>query len=159
MIGAAVVPATALGDSDEEVQETLRGLQLDPPMLYPSALPPRLRDAEVSLFTEAGIAVSWDRGTVSAEDDNRVGFIGLSRSEPSQLRRDIRSARSRGYRPRTVRLRGRRVWRLCGHVCGYAWIERGRYYGVYGIYYVGDESGATVARDQRTLIRALRPLR
>ncbi len=49
------------------------------------------------------------------------------------------------------------VWRLCGHVCGYAWIEQRRYYGVYGIYYVGDEKGRTVARHQRTLIRKLEP--
>jgi hypothetical protein len=44
-------------------------------------------------------------------------------------------------------------------LCGYAWIEQGRYYGVYGIHYVGDENGSTVRRDQKQLIRSMRPLR
>jgi hypothetical protein len=96
---------------------------------------------------------------VSGSDDNRVGFISLTRLPRGQLADDLRTSRSRGYKPRRVRLRGRRIWRLCGHVCGYAWIEQGRYYGVYGIYYVGDEDGQTVSRDQRRLIRNLRPLR
>ncbi len=154
----ATAAPTAWADTDAEVQDRLRGLDLAPPMLYPSALPARLEEADVALSTEAGISVVWDRGRVSSTDDNRVGYIGLNRGHRSQLREDLRTARSRGYRPRRKRLRGRVVWRLCGHVCGYAWIEQRRYYGVYGIYYVGDEEGRTVARDQRALIRKLQPL-
>jgi hypothetical protein len=128
-------------------------------MLYPSTLPSRIHQADVTLSTDQGISVVWDRGTLSPTDDNRVGYISLNRGDRSQLHADLRTARSRGYRPRRTTLRGRRVWRVCGHLCGYAWIEHRRYYGVYGIYFVGDEEGRTLARDQRTLIRALRPMR
>lgn len=155
----ALMPPPAFAESNAEVRDTLRELDLDPPMLYPNALPSRLGDADVTLSTDAGIAVVWDRGQVSDSDNNRVGYIGLYRAHRKHLRQDLRTARSRGYPPRRVRLRGRPVWRLCGHVCGYAWDERGRYYGVYGIYYIGDEDGRTVSRDQRRIIRKMRPLR
>lgn len=155
----AAESSAAQADTNAHVRQTLRELQMDPPMLYPSRLPTRLRHVDVTLSTDAGISVSWDRGAVSRTDNNRVGEIGLNRGPRSWLAADKRTARSRGYRPHKVHLRGRTAWHLCGHVCGYAWIERGRYYGVYGIYYVGDENGKTVARDERRLIRSLRPLR
>jgi hypothetical protein len=128
-------------------------------MLYPASLPARLAAADVTLSTDAGIAVVWDRGQVSSEGNNPVGSIGLYRRPRNRLREDLRVARSRGGTPRKVWVGSRQVWRLCGHVCGYAWIEQRRYYGVYGIYYVGDETGSIAARDQRTIIRRMRPLR
>lgn len=167
-MAAAVISAAALmfvgaplarADTNVNVREILRELQIDPPMLYPSRLPRRLRHADTSLDTDGGIAVAWDRGAVSRHDNNRVGYVGLYRGPRRQLAEDKRIARSRGYRPRKVHLRRRTAWRLSAHVCGYSWIEHGRAYGVYGIYYVGDENGRTVARDQRRIIRSLRLLR
>ncbi len=124
-------------------------------MLYPTVVPSRLADAEMRLVTEPGIAVVWDRGRTR---DVRIGYVQLLRRQRGALRDDLRTARSGGYRPRRVRVGRRTVWRLCGHICGYEWIEDGRAYGVFGIYYIGDENGSTVARDQRSLIRALAPL-
>ena len=156
---ALAAPGQAEADSDEEVRATLVELDLSPPMLYPSTLPSRLIDDKASLSTDRGVVVVWDRGAVSHGDDNRVGYISLTRGPRSFLRGDLQSARSRGYKPRKVRLRGRTVWHLCGHVCGYACMEQNRYYWVYGIYYVGDERGRTVARDQRTILRCMQTLR
>lgn len=145
--------------TDAEVRAQIKGLDLSPAMLYPSQLPSRLLDADAELSTDGNLVVSWDRGAVSDTDDNRVGYMSLTRAPRSQLAEDLRIVRRRGYRPRRVRVAGRRVWRLCGHVCGYAWIQSGRYYGVFGIYYVGDEDGQTLDRDQRSIIRRLAPLR
>src|SRR4051812_29464079 len=119
VVTVAALPMPAVADTDQQVQATLRALQLAPPMLYPAVLPRRLRDADVTLSTEGPIVVSWDRGTVSASDDNRVGEIGLTRANRSQLREELHVARSRGYRPRQVRVGARKVWRVCGHICGY----------------------------------------
>jgi hypothetical protein len=158
LILTLLIPRVAAADTDVHVRDHARALELSPPMLYPVSLPSRLVDTDVTLSTDNGISISWDRGRVSPSDNNRVGGISLTRGPRTQLAVDLRTARSRGYRPRRVGLRGRPIWRLCGHVCGYAWIEGGRYYGVYGIYDVGDGNGQTVARDQRLLIRNLRPL-
>lgn len=147
--------ATSLAPT-ADVEAELRALQLDPPMLFPTALPARLRDADAELSTDSGVVVSWDRGEAGG---NRVGEMTLSRGSRSQLAQDLRTSRSRGYRPRRTKLGSRTVWRLCGHVCGYEWSEQGRTYGVFGQYYVGDEDGQTVARDARALIKRLAPLR
>jgi hypothetical protein len=150
-------PTGASADTNAEVQQQVRELKLSPLMLYPTRLPSRLANADVTLSTEGELSVAWDRGS-APRGHNQVGAIGLTRGPRSQLRDDLRTSRRRGYRPRRVALGRRHPWRLCGHVCGYAWVENSRYYGVYGIYYIGDEDGQTVDRDQRYLIRHLRPL-
>jgi hypothetical protein len=57
-----------------------------------------------------------------------------------------------------VRVGSRQRWFLCGHVCGYAWVQDGRTSGVFGIYYYTERSDAAVERDERLLISRLRHL-
>lgn len=156
LLACGAYPAGAVADSDEEVRAQIIDLQIDPPMLYPTALPTRLSGTDATLDLDSGVSVYWDRG--AAENGYRVGGMGLARRDRSALARDLRQSRRRGYRPRRTRIEDRRVWRICGHVCGYAWVENRRTYSLYGIYYIGDEDGQTLDRDMRYVVRHLEQL-
>lgn len=147
--------AAAAWLTNDQARAALTALLLTPAALYPSVLPARLEGAGVQLDTSDGYTVIWDRG---ATVDQQVGFVALTRAQRSTLHSDLQVSRRRGHRPRRVRVGDRSVWHLCGHVCGYAWEQDGRYYGVFGVYYAADETGSMVASDERAIIRSLQPL-
>jgi hypothetical protein len=149
---------TAAGaDTTASVRAQIRALELSPAMLFPTRLPSRPNNANASLDTSSYLTVLWDRGSLS--NGYKIGYTSLARADRSELERDFATARRDGYKPRRVKVGKRYVWRLCGHICGYAWLEQGRTYEVLGIYYIGDEYGQTVAAAQRQIIRSLAPLR
>lgn len=156
LLACLAVPPVTSADSDEDVRAKITDLRLDPSMLYPTSLPARLADADASLSLDGEVAVSWDRG--AAENGLRTGWMGLSQRNRSALASDLRTSRRRGYRPRRTKIGTRRVWRICGHVCGYAWTEDRRTYSLYGVYYIGDEDGQALDRDMRFIVRRLAPI-
>jgi hypothetical protein len=144
-VAFAMVPASGVMAADTaDVRSSLRGLGLVPAPLFPTTVPPRLRASDAQLRGTERFTVTWDRGT--AENGLPIGFVSFGRAKASQLRSDLATARARGSHPRRVRIRSRRVWRLCGHLCGF------------GIYYKNDAGGDLVARDERTLLASLASL-
>jgi hypothetical protein len=153
-VAFAIVPASAaMAAGTADVRSSLRGLGLVPAPRFPTAVPPRLRGSDAQLRGTESFTVTWDRGT--AEDGLPIGFVSLGRAKASQLRSDLATARARGSHPRRVRIGSRRVWRLCGHLCGLEWREQSYTYFLLGIYYKNE---AIVARDERTLIASLESL-
>ncbi len=154
---SAMVPAScAMAADTADVRSSLRGLGLVPAPLFPATVPPRLRRSDAQLRGAERFTVTWDRGT--AEDGLPIGFVSFGRAKASQLRSDLATARARGSHPRRVRIGSRRVWRLCGHLCGFEWREQRYTYFSLGIYYKNDAGGDLVARDERTLIASLESL-
>lgn len=152
---ALFVPAAAPAADTADVRSVLRRLGLVPAPLFPTSVPARLRDAEARISGSERFTIVWDRGT---SDGLPIGSVSFGRGKRSQLTLDLATARSRGSRPRQVRVGSRQVWRLCGHICGFEWREQGYTYFVLGIYYRNDPGGDLVARDERTLIASLAPL-
>jgi hypothetical protein len=85
--------------------------------------------------------------------------VSFGRAKVSMLTADLAAARSRGSHPRRTRVGSRRVWRLCGHLCGFEWKEQNYTYFALGIYYKNDPGGDLVARDERTVVASLSLLR
>lgn len=156
-VAFAMVPASgAMAADTADVRSSLRGLGLIPAPLFPTTVPSRLRGSDAQLRGTERFTVTWDRGT--AEDGLPIGFVSFGRAKASQLRSDLATARARGSHPRRVRIGSRRVWRLCGHLCGFEWREQSYAYFSFGIYYKNDAGGDLVARDERTLIASLESL-
>lgn len=153
LAGAIGGPASAA--TNEEARAEVA--DLDPSALYPARLPERLEDANVTFDANgSSFNVTWDRGCCGKDGDTRLGEIGWNRFPARRMKQDFKLARSRGFKPRRKVVGGRKVWYLCGHVCGYEF-KRGRYaYGVFGIYYT--EGGRRDERDMRAIIAALEPV-
>lgn len=155
VVSAMVPSSAAIAADTADVRSSLRGLGLVPAPLFPTTVPPRLRASDAQLRGTERFTVTWDRGT---EDGLPIGFVSFGRGKASQLRSDLATARARGSHPRRVRIGSRRVWRLCGHLCGFEWHEQSYTYFSLGIYYKNDAGGDLVARDERTLLASLAPL-
>lgn len=147
----AVSAAGAFADTNAAVETRLA--QVEPHALYPTRLPQRLHDADVSLSLRAPLyTVTWDRGS---DGGRPLGYVDLARSYASHLRVDLAQVRRRGFHPRRVVVGTRRVWYLCGHICGYEFVS-GRYaYGVFGYYYTSDRRDL---RDMRVILKTLKPV-
>jgi hypothetical protein len=137
------------------VRERLASRGLQPPPLYPRERPARVADADTALrVVGSRFTVTWTRRVPSGP--YAPGYLTFGRDKRSILSRDLKSVRLRGFKPYRVRIDGREVWRLCGHVCGYEWREDGCTYTAFGTYYVragGDQA------DLRAVLRVLAPLR
>jgi len=154
---AAAMSAPAAAGTKQDTQaviEQIGWMKLSPTMLFPRSLPPKLRRSKVTFDADL-VQVMWDRGT---SGDRRLGYITLSRAPKSRLADDLETVHARGDNPVRVKVGSRHVWKLCGHVCGYEWIQDAQAYGVFGIYYWDDPRGLRVAHDQRTIIRRLHHL-
>jgi hypothetical protein len=152
---SVVAPAAAGAMTPQAARAKLRVAGLHPAPLYPFRLPAAVRSSHASVsITARQFSVVWDRGCCSAPGLNR-GYLSLGRAGYGQLGSDLSVSRSRGFAPRRVRVGSRRVWRVCGHICGYDWQEQGFTYQAFGIYYakLGSE-----ARDLRIIITRLRRL-
>jgi hypothetical protein len=153
---AASVHAYPFKGTHAEQREALRDANLKPVPLYPRTVPKKLRRGQVDLEVRdrTRYVVTWDRGL--RPNGIRRGYVMLSRLGPRALRTARRSARIRGFRPKRVRIRGRKGFWLCGHVCGFAWREQRRTFMISGIYYGRDSR--SFRRDARAVARMLRPL-
>jgi hypothetical protein len=151
--GGAVAVSAAAAFADTNTAVETRLARVEPSALYPTRLPERLQDADVSLSRHAHLyTVIWDRGL----DRGRPrGYVDLDRSYASSLRVQLAQSRRRGFHPRRVMVGTRRVWYLCGHICGYEFVS-GRYaYGVFGFYYTRERKDE---RDMRAIVKALQPV-
>lgn len=150
-------PAAGTARTNSDVYDSLGRLGLDPTAVFPTRLPKRLADADVSLETDGDrYSVTWDRGTTAR--DYRRGYATLSRNPYGYLQELLRYARRRGDRVKKVRVAGTTVWHVCAHRCGYVFHRDHRTYGVTGIYFLKDPSGLQSASDQRDIIAKLKPV-
>ena len=153
-LATAPTSAAVPGGTPDEGRAELVAADLQPTPLFPRELPLRLASAgtEVELIDDS-FEVSWARRLAG---DTYGGSISLSRQPEDALDELIENNRVRGDPSHVEQIGGRRVLYLCGHVCGFAWLEDGFTYGVFGQYFQ-DPRGAD-ERDMRAIVARLAPL-
>ena len=152
--GAAVAIGAAGASADTNTSVQTRLARAEPGALYPTQLPERLQNADVTLSRHGHLySVLWDRGI---RNGRPRGYVSLSRNQSGALHEALTVSRRRGFHPRKVTVGTRRVWFLCGHICGYEFVSGQYAYGVFGFYY--NPHDRRDLRDMRFVLKALQPL-
>ena len=140
--------------SSGSTRARLQALRLRPPALFPAALPSRLADATSVLVGKDHYTVFWTR---HRHGQGPTGYFKLTRGSPTQLSGYLATSRRLRVRPRRQRVGSRDRWYVCAPLCGYAWTQTGRTYGVFGDY-KGTGAKTALLADERALIRRLHPI-
>lgn len=128
---------------------------LSPAPLVPTALPRALIGTKGKTeVSGARFTLTFQRGCCTAAGGS-FGYATFGRSPPGALDADLRTAESRGSPPTRRRIAGHKVYYLCGHVCGYEWVEGGFAYHAFGLYY---EKPGSEKQDLAALVRSVAPL-
>ncbi len=147
--------AEALGTSTVAGGSQLLSAGLSQPIVYPSALPPGLGPdlADTSIHGDF-FSVEFDYPADPSANLPRAGYVTFSRNTYRLLSQDLNTARRRGFRPKQKTVGSRRVFYICGHICGYEWHENNYTYNAFGIGYA-DRSPNPVLGDLRLIIQSL----